>query len=402
MLHSKLKFNSKIVYSVKEINLLDWNTISTDNIFLEVEYLKSIEETVNEVHQFIYVIYYDIKDKPIGKSIFQLLQYDTTTFNFNSIPCSFQNKILRRFLNKKLTILIAGNIFATGENIHSFTKEINNEDILYNINIIIDKLFKANKTINYAVFKEFYPNNETSSLLIKKCQYLKFNIDVNMALELNTDWHNFNDITNDFKTKYRSRAKSVIKKSNTLIIKELSLEHLTIYANRIEELYQQVLKNSNFNIGIFTIETFKSLKKNLKEKYTVYGYFIEDNLIGFRSAFITNTILETSFIGIDYSLNLKYDLYQKMLMDYVEDGLKNNVNDICFGRTAETIKSCVGAQPLNMNLFIRPKKRTGLFLLKLIIDNIKPTEFSLRSPFKKEFYSKLKNTSSTKSKLVLS
>lgn len=391
MLNSKSNLKSKIVYSVAEINKVDWNLLPTNNIFLELKYLESIEQTVNEVYQFIYVIYYDKNDDPVGKSIFQLLQYDTATFNFNSIPCRFQNKVLRHFLNKNISILIAGNIFATGENAFSFLDGIKDKEIFKSINKVIDILIKENKEINYAAFKEFYPNSSNVEYLKNKHQYLKFNIDVNMVLNLNDKWKDFADVTIDFKTKYRSRTKNVIKKSASLQVKEFSLEDIITHSDRIEDLYQQVLRKSNFNIGIFTIETFIKLKENLKEKYSVFGYFIDDRLIGFRSAFIANNILETSFVGIDYDLNLKYDLYQKMLIDYIDNGLKFKSKTIGFGRTAETMKSCVGAEPINMNLFIRPKRKTGMFLLKLIVGNIKPTKFSIRNPFKQDYYKMPKN-----------
>ncbi len=384
MLLTKTEF--KIVFDIAQINEEHWNSIVSNTIFLDLAYLQAIEKTVSEVSQFIYVIYYDNENKPIGKSVFQLLEYDSSTFNFDSIPCKFQNKILRHFLNRKITILIAGNIFATGENTFYFNTNISTKTIFKQLNNAINDLIKRNKSINYTIFKEFYPDTIDKDYLIKKHDFIKFNIDVNMVLSIKENWQNFEDILKDFKTKYRSRSKNVLLKSNELTIKEFSTLDIKNNADSIKKLYNQVIKNSNFNIGIFNTNTFIKLKENLSKQYHFFGYYINDNLLGFRTSFINNNTLEASFIGIDYTQNLKYNLYQKMLIDYINFGLNNKVSKIHFGRTAETMKSCVGAQPTTMDLYIKARKKTGKFLLNLIVKNINPTEFSLRNPFKKEFY----------------
>ncbi len=375
-----------LYFSINELNKVDWNFIKTDSVFLTINYLQSIESTVSDVTQFIYVIYYDGKKKPIGKSVFQLLHYDTSTFNFDSIPCNFRNNILRRFLNKNLTILIAGNIFSTGENGFYFNDSFSSKNAFIAINKAIKSIEKSNKQINYTVFKEFLNANNHTEILTRKYNYLKFNIDVNMVLTIKNTWQNFEDIASEFKTKYRSRSNAILQKSKAITIKEFTLLDIENNAIKLEELYQQVLKNSNFNIGIFTLNTFIKLKENLPNNYSLFGYYVNGKLIGFRSAFINNTVLETSFIGIDYSVNKNYNLYQKMLMDFVTYGLENNLQSIGFGRTAETIKSCVGAQPVDLDLFIKSRKLYGKLLLKILVKNINPTEFSLRSPFRKEFY----------------
>ncbi len=333
----------------------------------------------------MYVIYYDDKKKPIGKSIFQLLEYDSATFNYDTIPCKVGNTLLRKFLNKKITILIAGNIFATGKSF-DFNKEIPMSTIFSVMNKVVNALYKSNKTINYTIFKEFIPSNKNANLLVKKYKYIQFHIDDTMEMKLNTSWKKFEDLLKEFKTKYRSRSKQVVLKSSVLKVRELTKEDVEENANKIEDLYQQVLKNSNFNIGVFNVETFIRLKEKMPKYYFIYGYFLENELIGFRTLFKAGKVLEASFIGIDYTKNLKYNLYQRMLIDYVEYGIANKMEKINFGRTAETIKSCVGAEPVRMNLYVKARKKTGKFLLKLIINNIRPTEFSLRRPFKKIHY----------------
>ena len=388
MLNSNQNFDYKVVYTAKEINLNDWNSISDDNIFLDIDYLVTIEETTSDVHQFVYVLYYDAIGTPIGKSIFQVLKYDTETFNFDSVPCRFQNRILKSFLNKQIGILIAGNIFATGENAFCFQNDINDSKIFENISSVATKLLQQKKSINYIVFKEFFPDNDFANKILKQQKYLKFNIDVNMVFDLKSHWNQFDDVMLDYRTKYRSRINKVLLKSSDIVVKDFSVDDIKKHSERFQNLYAQVLKNSNFNLGIFNIDTFIGLKEKLPNKYKVFGYFIDNKLIGFRSSILKNGTLETSFVGIDYTYSLKNNVYPKMLVDFINEGLKYNATSIGFGRTAETMKSVFGAKPLNMNLFVKSRSEFGKPLLRLIVQNIKPTAFKLRNPFKKEFYTK--------------
>jgi hypothetical protein len=352
---------------------------------LQLNYLEAIENTVNEVSRFLYVIHFDNNNSAIGKSVFQLLKFDASNFDLDSIPCRIQNKILRIFLKRKLKILISGNIFATGENAFHFVESVHKKDAFYFINMVIDTLFKK-KEINYAIYKEYSPKNTATTILTKYLNYYKFNIDANMVFDLKVNWQEFNEILSEYNTKYRTRINKVLEKSKQISVKEFTTDDINKYANDIERLYNAVIKKSNFNVGIFKLETFYSLKDNLNSNYRIYGYFINDKLIGFKSLFHYNGNLDASFIGLDYKVNKTYDLYQRMLIDYIKFGLKHKVNSIGFGRTAETIKSCVGAEPIAMNLFVKHRRKFGRIFLKYFISNINPTEFSIRKPFKKQYY----------------
>ena len=117
-------------------------------------------------------------------------------------------------------------------------------------------------------------------------------------------------------------------------------------------------------------------------KFIVKGYLRDEELVGFSSAFICNDIVDANYVGINYDLNHKHAIYQRMLYDYVALAMENNSAELRFGRTAEEIKSTIGAEPVAMNLYIRHKSRIKDKVLKPIFASIKPSEFELRKPFK--------------------
>ena len=121
------------------------------------------------------------------------------------------------------------------------------------------------------------------------------------------------------------------------------------------------------------------------DKFIVNGYFFEDNLVGFSTTFINNKVVEAGYIGLDYEYNYKYAVYQKMLYNYVKQGIHYNSTELRLGRTAEEIKSTLGAEPVNMKLYARHRNSLSNTFIKPIIESITPSEFEVRKPFKSSF-----------------
>ena len=74
-----------------------------------------------------------------------------------------------------------------------------------------------------------------------------------------------------------------------------------------------------------------------------------------------------------------------MLYNLVAFAIEKGLSKIHFGRTAEELKSTLGALPIDMKLYIRHRNKLSNQLLKPIISSINPSEFELRNPFKANF-----------------
>ena len=58
------------------------------------------------------------------------------------------------------------------------------------------------------------------------------------------------------------------------------------------------------------------------------------------------------------------------------------VKELRLGRTAEIIKSCVGAKPVDMKLYIRHGNSISNKILKPLAEFISPSAYEVRNPFK--------------------
>lgn len=384
---SHKKYSFELCNSITEVEPEVWNQLnSTDNIYLSTSYLNALEKGMQEKMQFRYLTFYNSDKVAVGNAVFQIVDFYAKDLLQDRIPCTIGDKIQAYFLNdKKLSLLICGNLYACGENGFSYTDSISKEDFF---DILVESISKINNKksngskISFSLIKELWGTSSESSEILEKTSFLDFNVDVNMVLKIRSEWKDFKLYLADMNTKYRTRAKAVFKKSKQLEIKSLDAEAIKAHLPTIELLYNQVLKKADYNLGVLNVETFVALKKELENDFIFTGYYLENKLIGFTTCFLFTTILDANFVGIDYNYNNDYKLYQRMLYDFVSCAILNNKAELRFGRTAETSKSGVGAIPVEMKLFAKHRNLLPSKLLQPLISSIKPKEFELRKPFK--------------------
>ncbi len=393
MLKSIFKCKSNHYYSfelsssITEVNAAIWNYLNTkNNIYLSTAYLTALEIGMQDKMQFRYLTFFNQENEAVAISVFQIVIFFAKDLLQDRIPCSISDKIHSCFLNdKELSLLICGNLYACGENGYShnekISKEIFFEILLQAITDIKNTKIKGSK-ISFILIKEFWLGSIERIRILEKASFLDFNVDVNMILKIRPKWLDFDLYLADMNTKYRTRAKAVIKKSKQIEQRSLNFEEVESKLTIIDALYKQVLNKADYNLGVLNVNTFLQLKKELGDDFIFTGYFLEKKMIGFTSCFLYNDILDANFVGIDYIYNNQYKLYQRMLYDFVKLAIVYHKKELRLGRTAETSKSGIGALPFEMKLLAKHRNLLPSKILKPLISSIKPREFELRKPFK--------------------
>ena len=383
-------FTRSIFKDVESIPKQDWEKVRGDiNIYLSTSYLSSLEDAMKDKIDFFYEISYNSENKPVLISVFQLVQFIDKRKAYSKQLCK-----LSYHLSKKLTdaltinVLVCGSVFADGENGFLWNDLITPKEAMEEIDNVTKHLKleeKIKEKASVTLFKDFWPESSPVADQLKEFSYRDFMVDVNMVLDIHSSWVSFEDYLASMKTKFRTRAKSVYKKSNDLVLKELNTSEVIEKQERLQELFDNVLEKSDFSFGNLNVSSFVEFSKNLSAEFTIIGAFLKDELVGFSTSFLNGESLEANYVGLDYTYNTEYNVYQRLLYNYVEQAITIDVNDLHLGRTSELIKSSIGALPTNMKLYIKHKSSVSNLLLKPIIQSISPSEFELRKPFKANF-----------------
>ncbi len=371
---------------IEEIPKAKWNLANpNNNIFLSLEYLKTLEDTLSETIRFKYILFYH-KETPVAIAATQLIKFNSAQLKFQEFPCRISDTIKNTlFKNLDVKVLVCGNLFSCGE--HGFvynSDKLNAKEAFESLSNALREIRKSENTDkpSFILLKEFWPHSFDNSDYIKEHDFREFEIDVNMVLNIHPDWKTFDDYLGSMRTKFRTRAKKVFKNSEKIVVKDFTAEDIDMFQDKINELYLSVIEKADFKIGKLNASTFKSLKQILNESFIFKGYFLNEKLVGFTTSFILDDVVDANHIGIDYDYNKEYDIYQKMLYDYVDLAISKKVKELRLGRTAEIIKSCVGAKPVEMKLYVRHGNSISNTLLKPLVELISPNDYEVRNPFK--------------------
>ena len=375
--------------SIDEISNEIWTQLECENnLYFHRDFLKSIEINHSEIN-FYYIILVDNSNKPIALASIQIVDFylDTVKTNFEDFIRKIKNLLRKLYIlpNKKaLKLLISGNTFVSGEHGIFITHSQDKKQVIKNLAKAILHFVNSNNSINIDAFllKDFVNESLFITDELKNYNYHPFSVEPNMILEINEDWISFEDYLNAIKTKFRVKAKKALQLSKEIIIKEVNDHNIENKLPQMTALYKKVVNNADFNLSHFNLESYKTLKSAFGEKYILKTYELDGEIVGFMSGMINQNSLDAHFVGLDYSLNRQYAIYQRMLYDYIQIAIAKKLKTLNFGRTASEIKSSVGAKPQDLTMYLRHKKGITNKIVKLFLQYIQPSPFRQHFPFK--------------------
>ena len=376
-----MSYTFKIFNSTTELPI-NWNIIiGQQNIMLSEEYFSVLEESKPMNMKYCFVGFFS-DENLIGGALFQYLSFiKHKSFQKGEVLCSIRN-FLTRQLSKDVMIL--GNNMLTGQNGFYFdTSKIPTEKAILLLNETSQNVQAILGKTSLIIYKDYQKSFLKNFEKEKFKSFYRFSVQPNMILNLKPEWNCFEDYSNDLSKKYRARLKSAKKKIEGIQKRELDIESIKKYHNEMNILYQNVAENAPFNTFFLTKNHFESMKQNLNDNFKVFGYFMNDKLIGFFSLILNNNDIDTYFLGYDKEIQKEKQIYLNMLFDMTEFGISNQFKRIVFGRTALEIKSTIGAEPIEIFGLIKHNNKAINPFMEKIFTSLNPkVEWIQRKPFK--------------------
>ncbi|MDG2433213.1 GNAT family N-acetyltransferase [Flavobacterium sp.] len=363
-----------------------WDSIAVSNIFLSKAYMGIAEKSAPTNMQSHFIGVFKGSDL-VGIALSQFINLSELN-SFGERDARLKTTI-RNFVFKNISskVLVIGNNMLTGQNGYCFSDQITTADgitILMKAAIALKKILSAKgfKT-HLTIFKDFSEQEIKKTKLTRFKTFYKFSTQPNMVFNITADLNTFDDYIDCLNKKYRDQYKRARKKADTISKRKLSLEEIVTYNSRIHELYLNVAKNAPFNTFYLPENHFETFKESLKDKFLFYGYFIEDELIGFNTLIKNGNDIDTYFLGYDDHYQREKMLYLNMLYDMIAYSINKGYKKIIFARTALEIKSSVGAQPLEMYGLMKHSNYFVNLLVSKTFRYFEPKiEWQQRNPFK--------------------
>ena len=381
------------IYNSFETLPLDWNTFVLNDIFLQTPYLQALEEASPQNIQLFYIGIFK-NDVLVGVAIIQRVQlYLENMFRNTKVSCvkTFFKDLVAKVL--KGNILVVGNLTHTGQHGIFFNNNIVSQlqffEIINTALKDIKQSIKINqkKNIRAIMFKDYFKDDpmHDAKEVFDSNKLHQVSVQPNMILSIKPEWLKFDDYISSLNKKYRDRYKRARKKLSPITSSELSTIDIKNLSPELYKFYMNVSNNAKFNTFLLPENHFYSLKLHLQENFKVYGYYLEDTLVGFYTLILNNNDLETYFLGYDSEHQYSNQLYLNMLYDMAAYAINNRFTTVVYARTAMEIKSSIGAKPETMFMYLKYTNRLVNAILKQIFRLMNPSQdWEERHPFKKE------------------
>ena len=363
-----------------------WNELATNNIFLTLEYLQVLEDSMpnNMICHYIGIFKEENLSAIALAQFLDLNKLESFGDRDKCIKTAIRNFVFKNFASH---VLFIGNNMLTGQNAFALADEKDKKQVLQTLKLASVELRKNFKVsglpIHLISFKDFYPEEVPDFQLPEFQNNYQFSSQPNMVFNIDPSWKSDQDYINALTKKYRDQYKRARKKAEGLEKRKMHLQEIIDQEETIYDLYHHVAKNAPFNTFFLAKNHFSTFKKLLKDRFLFYGYFLDGKLIGFNTLIKNGEAMDTYFLGYDDSIQRYKMLYLNMLYDIIAYSINKGFKEVIFARTALEIKSSVGAKPIQMAGYIEHANPLLNRFMKKVFDYLEPeTVWKERSPFK--------------------
>lgn len=375
----------------------DWQLAApADDLFLQVPYLRLLENNPPEGFRFGYLVFYKM-GQPVGVALCQILFFkledhlqhidkpSKEVCFFSTFAVCFKKWVAGRMA---ADLLICGNLLNTGAHGWYFDPQVVSRVaaaklLESGLSDIQAQLQKEGSRVSISLVKDVAPEDYNTRDWLKSRQFSEFKIQPNMVLEL--PFATFDAYLAAMSTKYRTRAKRAFKKASGLVHRELSLAEIERESPIIDGLYKQVAGNAGFNMVDLNKGYLAALKRGLPERFRLIACYLDGRMVAFYTLLDNYGQTEAHYLGYEKSANHDLQLYLNILYELVRLAIESGSKRIVFARTALEIKSSVGAVPKELYCFVHHQHPVlNRFSVALLAYLKPPDTWVQRHPFKEE------------------
>ena len=357
--------------------------LNKDNsLELSFDYLSAMETSLPDAGLRYVIIN---KDKtPVLFVYFQVFTLSTQNFNLEKNK-GFVKGILSFFLKlKKAKVLILGNALRTETLSYCFDARIlNKEEAIAAIAGVAEKI-AGDENATAVILKDIPGATASAEKMLTSMGYSMPWEDQVMEMAVDPEWKNLQDYTALLTRKYKTRANKVLTSAKPLVLKVLTENQVSHYLPEIKQLFAKVVDKQSFTLTSRGANNISLLKQLYKDEFDVAGFFHEDKLVAFYSAFVTGDSYELYYIGFDYQMNNEYQLYFNLLFSGLERAILLKKKYLKLGRTSFDAKASVGAQPKKLDYMIKMIHIPDIVVkwFASYFSSLEDTKWKLRNPLK--------------------
>ena len=296
-------------------------------------------------------------------------------------------KPAKHLATKKLNqrLLVAGNLLCWGFHGITMHPEIEPEELWSGIGEALYRMRRAERLTgqtNLVMVKDFTPLQSGMDSL-HRLSYRPLETEPDMVLSIAESWKTYDDYLAALESKYRSNAKSQMKKlaAGNVVIERL--HDLSPHAGRLHELYKDVQKNAAVKLVTVPESYHCELSEALGDSFRCHVARREGEILGFVTTVKDGDTTIAYYIGFDReAASGGLPIYLRLLHATISDAIDWGTSRLSLGRTALEPKAAMGAKPEPLSVWLRHRVPVMNWMVRGLLNTVSHEEPPDRNPFK--------------------
>lgn len=328
-----------------------WDGLLPINHHLQSRYLSAVEDSRITNAQYYYLVVHNEAGELIGGIYYQLIRFSDVNYQYPASRISGLKWIEKQLMKRGFRILVCGNLLCV--NAPGFFTKPKSGFQEHIFKAMIDFENSLNPKPDAILLKDLPPESNVNALI--HAGYKPWQSDLTMKLSFPPGIESLENYVSMLRHRYSQKFRRARRHLQPIERREISEEELSHYADRIYELYRNVMTKQAVRMIIVGPQYWIQLKQSLKDRFRVFGYFNAGKLVAFSSNILHDSHWELHYIGLDYSENNRHLLYFNLLYDAVGDCLLSGRRELELGRTARETKAILGATPVYFTNYLKIK-----------------------------------------------
>ena len=329
-------------------------------------FLACIEQSMNDISQLWYVLFYSDTGTPIASACLSTLRVDLVAI----ADAGTRRAIgaLRKLLPSlcHLNVLFCGLPVSLGQKNLLFTPEADPKAVLAALDRLLTTIARQQKAW-FIVYKE-HGDEDLHDLksLVQHGYRQAVSLDMHVFEE---PFQNFEHYLSNLNSHYRydiRRSRRKLDRAGVTISRwEDPATIRALYTEALHQRYLDVVEKSENKLEILPVDFFHELTRQFPRQVALTGLVKDGQILAFNWSLTNDASYQFMFCGIDYSANAKMDLYFNLMYSELDYALQSGAREIKVGQTASQFKTRLGCSQRPLHLFIKGVDAISRSLLAL-------------------------------------
>lgn len=354
--------------SIDDRDVDEWHTACggrADGV-MDPRFVRAVERSMGADTLFRNVVFRDAAGVPIGAAVLSLYTLDGLLLAppRGKAAGTRLRRLWPSFL--KVPVLLCGLPVSTGESHLRIVAGADHFALLRQLDRLMVRL-ACRQRASVVVFKEFSPREVVRTDALLELGYLRAD-----SLAMNyfpARYRDFEHFCASIRSRYR---RHILRSRKKLQGAGLRVEHLRgnegfdqLYSEDVHHLYLAVLGHADITLECLPAQFFRELAVQLSEDAAFTVIFQGERIVAFVCGMFAQDSYFNFFCGFDYQLNEEADLYFNLLYEDLDYALRQKVNSLHVGQTANEFKSRVGCSLEPRFFYVKSRDPLLHFLVRV-------------------------------------